>query len=282
MLKIGEFAQLSQVTIKTLHHYSDIGLFEPAHVDPRTNYRYYTIEQLPRIHRIMALKEAGLSLDQIGLLVHEDLSTEEFRGMLKLKQKEIESQLELSQRTLSLIDYRLRMLDAEENFPELDVLLKELEPLFVLSLVVKKHHTMKRVAGRLHSAIRDGLVKYSGVQLDVFYGDTVIPLESPDLQEGQHEILLGVDSSQEDLLIPELGLLRTRMEPGVGVAATLTFADKERAEVWESVTLLQRWAVAHGYGLRGQTRYWMHRGPLDTLNRHEFVAEVQLPIDSPG
>ncbi len=68
MLKIGEFAQLSQVTIKTLHHYSDIGLFEPAHVDPWTNYRYYTIEQLPRIHRIMALKEAGLSLDQIGPL----------------------------------------------------------------------------------------------------------------------------------------------------------------------------------------------------------------------
>ena len=68
MLKIGEFSQLSQVTVKTLHHYDEIGLLKPAHIDRFTNYRYYTVEQLPRIHRIMALKELGLSLEQIGLM----------------------------------------------------------------------------------------------------------------------------------------------------------------------------------------------------------------------
>ena len=61
MLKIGEFSRLSQVTIKTLHHYDELGLIKPAHTDPISNYRFYTVEQLPRIHRIMALKEMGLS-----------------------------------------------------------------------------------------------------------------------------------------------------------------------------------------------------------------------------
>jgi hypothetical protein len=69
--------------------------------------------------------------------------------MLKLKQKEIEAQLEFSERRLSLTDCRLRMLEAEENMPDLDVLLKELESLFVLSLVVKKHHTSQECRGCL-------------------------------------------------------------------------------------------------------------------------------------
>jgi DNA-binding transcriptional MerR regulator len=77
MLKIGEFSRLSQVTIKCLHHYDDLGLLHPAHVDPSTGYRYYTLEQLPRLHRIMALKELGLSLEQIGVMLDEDLPTEQ-------------------------------------------------------------------------------------------------------------------------------------------------------------------------------------------------------------
>ena len=91
MLKIGEFSRLSQVTIKTLHHYDELGLLKPARIDPTTNYRFYTVEQLPRIHRIMALKEMGLSLEQIGLLLEKDLSTEEMRGMLRMQQAQIQS-----------------------------------------------------------------------------------------------------------------------------------------------------------------------------------------------
>ncbi len=63
VLKIGEFSRLSQVTVKTLHHCDELGLLQPAHIDQFTGYRYYTVEQLPRIHRIMALKELGLSLE---------------------------------------------------------------------------------------------------------------------------------------------------------------------------------------------------------------------------
>ena len=62
MLKIGEFSRLSQITVKTPHHYDELGLIKPVHIDPVTNYRFYTIQQLTCIHRIMALKELGLSL----------------------------------------------------------------------------------------------------------------------------------------------------------------------------------------------------------------------------
>jgi DNA-binding transcriptional MerR regulator len=136
MLKIGEFSRLSQVTVKTLHHYSDLGLLKPASIDPQTKYRYYTVDQLPRVHRIMALKELGLSLEQIGVLLDEDLPTEQIRGMLRFRQAEIHQQAQEAQRQLSIIEFRLRMIEAEVNFPVLDVVVKRLEAMRFLSLFV--------------------------------------------------------------------------------------------------------------------------------------------------
>ena len=57
MLKIGEFAWLSQVTVETLRHYDRIGLLKPDHLDPFTGYRYYSLDQLARLNRILALRE---------------------------------------------------------------------------------------------------------------------------------------------------------------------------------------------------------------------------------
>jgi hypothetical protein len=66
-------------TIKTLHHYDDLGLLRPAHIDASTSYRFYTLEQLPRLRRIMALKELGLSLEQFGLLLDGEVPAEQIR-----------------------------------------------------------------------------------------------------------------------------------------------------------------------------------------------------------
>ena len=43
-LKIGEFSQLMQVTVKTLRHYEQKGLLLPDEVDPWTGYRYYAVD----------------------------------------------------------------------------------------------------------------------------------------------------------------------------------------------------------------------------------------------
>jgi DNA-binding transcriptional MerR regulator len=59
MLKIGDFSRLGQVTVKTLRHYGQLGLLKPAWIDRYTGYRYYSLEQLPRLNRILALKELG-------------------------------------------------------------------------------------------------------------------------------------------------------------------------------------------------------------------------------
>ncbi len=88
MLKIGDFSKLSQVSIQTLRHYDDLGLLKPAEVDRFTGYRYYSASQLPRLNRVLALKDLGFSLDQVARLVEEGVSPEQLRGMLRLRQAE--------------------------------------------------------------------------------------------------------------------------------------------------------------------------------------------------
>ena len=58
MLTIGEFAYLCQVTVETLRHYDRVRLLKPAHLDKFTGYRYYSLDQLPRLNRILALKNS--------------------------------------------------------------------------------------------------------------------------------------------------------------------------------------------------------------------------------
>ena len=73
MLKIGDFSRLSFVSIKTLRYYDEFGLLAPVRVDESTGYRYYTADQAPRLNRILALKDLGLSLEEIKRLLDEKI-----------------------------------------------------------------------------------------------------------------------------------------------------------------------------------------------------------------
>jgi DNA-binding transcriptional MerR regulator len=292
MLKIGEFSRLSQVTIKTLHHYDELGLIKPSHIDPVTNYRFYTVEQLPRIHRIMALKEMGLSLEQIGIMLEKELSTEEMRGMLRMQQAQIQQQVNEAQRQLAMVEFRLRMIEAESNFPEMDVVMKRVEPLRALSFFPGPHpnlpdwkeavERMARVAGALNKAVADGVIQHTGINIDVFYGETILPIDSPELRERQHEILVGVTEVQKDVTVEGIGLMKIKEEPLVEKAATLMIANSGPFEIYEKFVLLRRWTVAHGYKPAPFVRQVAHRGPIHTLNFKEFILEAQIPVDEAG
>lgn len=75
MFRIGEFSKIAQVSGRLLRYYEEIGLLKPEFSDPQTGYRYYSARQLPRLNRILVLKELGLSLDQVARLLDEHTST---------------------------------------------------------------------------------------------------------------------------------------------------------------------------------------------------------------
>ena len=85
MFLTGEFSHIARVSKRLLQYYDEIGLLKPAYTDPQTGYRYYSARQLPRLNRILALKDLGLSLDQVAEMMQADVSDQEIHGMLLMK-----------------------------------------------------------------------------------------------------------------------------------------------------------------------------------------------------
>jgi DNA-binding transcriptional MerR regulator len=123
MLSIGEFARLGGVSVRTLHHYEDVGVLEPVSVNQKNGYRSYSAHQLPRLHRIIALKELGLSLSQLRPMLDE-LSPATLRGMLLMKRMELEDQVNADQSRLARVEQRLRSIEREDAM-EWEILLKD-------------------------------------------------------------------------------------------------------------------------------------------------------------
>ena len=65
LLRIGEVARLLNLSVGTLRHYEQMGLLEPAYVDPASGYRYYGSRQLSTLNTIGNLRVLDLPLAQI-------------------------------------------------------------------------------------------------------------------------------------------------------------------------------------------------------------------------
>ena len=134
MLKIGDFSRLGQISVRMLRHYDQLGLIKPAYVDPESDYRYYSLDQLPRLHRILALKDLGLSLDQIEQVLRENLSPEQLQGMLALKQAELSQQVQATQLRLQRVASRLAQLQQDPTTSPYEVVLRPISSTVIASI----------------------------------------------------------------------------------------------------------------------------------------------------
>lgn len=131
MLSIGEFARLGQVSARMLRHYDDVGLLRPDRVDEASGYRRYTVGQLQRLHRIIALRGMGFGLEQIKQVLSTEISVEELRGMLRLRRAQIEQAVVEEMERLRQVEAHLRALERSDSVELQDIVIKHTGPLRV-------------------------------------------------------------------------------------------------------------------------------------------------------
>lgn len=97
MFRIGEFSKLTKTTVKTLRYYDEMGLLKPEEVDGFTGYRYYSTRQLYPLQRILALRQAGLSVDETRRI----LAGASARDILLTRKAELEGEIAQAEERLT-------------------------------------------------------------------------------------------------------------------------------------------------------------------------------------
>ncbi|GHO46247.1 MerR family transcriptional regulator [Ktedonospora formicarum] len=269
MLKIGEFARVGQVSIVTLRHYDQCGLLKPHALDPESGYRYYILEQLPRLHRILAFKDMGFPLEQILRLLEENLSPDQLQAMFLLKQEQTRQLIEAEQARLARIAARLCQIKQEGSMPVYEILLKEVEPVVVAS--DRGLMSMEEAMGLVYERIRTYL---DGKQISYAQPEMLLLHSRHKLQEDR--LVIDVETAVPlSKGLPDNTPFSERTLPG-GLMACVMHKGYYLA-LGNAYATLYRWLEGNNYQLIGPPRMLLHQRGKD-ISTDQYVTEVQFPI----
>lgn len=133
MFKIGEFSKLTQVSIRMLRYYDEIGLLKPAKVDLFTGYRMYSAEQIPLLQKIILLRDSKFKVSEIKDII---LRNEEINIIDELEKKKIEikKEIDIEKQRIIKIDNAINEI-ARNNFKiHCNINFKKVDKILILSL----------------------------------------------------------------------------------------------------------------------------------------------------
>jgi len=254
-----------------LRHYDELGLLNPERVDPDSGYRSYSVRQLGRLHRIVALRDMGFGLEQIRPILAEDVSVDELRGMLRLRQAQIEQTVEEEQGRLRRVEAHLRALEWSDIVELQDVVIKRTQPVRVAQASAPglTHAEIGATFGRLLPQVIAHLQAASakpGISVAVYEDD------GGSIPEG--EIVLNAGFAIGDQEVPDSATVRVVSLPVIEVAAAVyRGGDEGIMGAWEA---LVRWIDDGGYRMVGDCRELYHEWHDDDPSSN--VMELQQPI----
>jgi predicted transcriptional regulator YdeE/DNA-binding transcriptional MerR regulator len=275
MLKIGEFSKIARVTIKTLRYYDRMRLLKPAHIDRFTGYRYYTLSQLPRLNRILALKDLDFSLDQISELLKLDLSSDAMQNMLGNKASELRQRIVDDQSRLLRVETRLRLFREGSQTPLPPVVLKSAPHLLVATVreTIPDQHLLVEWQQDQWQSIRayleDQQTPPQGPAFLIYHQDEFRDTNL-DIETGW--VIRKIRENAGDM--PDRAPIRIHTLHGANHMATAVHI-QETGLLPETYTLLADWVQSNGFRPIGSWRELYHQS---TDDQGRTFVEVQRPV----
>jgi effector-binding domain-containing protein len=227
------------------------------------------LAQLRTIHRIVALKDLGLSLEQVARVLEHDLSSAELRGMLRLAKIELEGRIHELQARVGRVEHRLKHLEKEDTMQQ-DVVVKSVEPLRILSARETSSAFWKDIFWRLHTEVRQqadrAQVKVSGPLMAVYHEDP----EDPNV-DCDFEVALPIEGTT-----PDTEGIQIRTLPAVAMMAT-TLHYGSFDQIYPVYDVIIEWIYANGYTIDGPYRTIHHAWAPDA-DPATYITEIQFPI----
>jgi DNA-binding transcriptional MerR regulator len=269
MIRIGDFSKLSRVSVKALRYYDEMGLLKPVSVDRFTGYRLYEYSQLSTLNRILALKELGFSLEEIGRFLDDGLSLDQMRGMLKLRQTEARQRIREETERLERIESRLRQIEQENNMSKYDVVIKNVEAIKVASVrdVVPTPPEQGGLWGELEGYLAMHRVHPNGACFTLYHDE--------DFKERDWdlEVCEPIDSD-----LTGSNRVKVRGLPAVTLACTIH--NGPFVTINEAYSAIGKWLNANGYRIVGPCRE-VYLSPSNNNSQTDpnTVTEIQFPVE---
>jgi DNA-binding transcriptional MerR regulator len=252
--RIGEFANLSGVSAKTLRFYDEIGLLRPASVDSRTGYRLYRPQQLEQLASILALKNLGVSLAEVRTLISRTGSCKDRQDVLTELKRTIEQSMQTAAQALECIEFALEELEGSTR---------------PISVVVKRRPAIPI------ASVRGTVERYADILQFEQELLNVLPLQSiGDLRGVLWHRCADSGSLEGEAFValkhkvPSGSAYDVRRLPAATLACAYSGLDDHSAE--QAYGAIRRWMNARGYQLAGPKREIYL----------EQMLEIQFPLKS--
>jgi DNA-binding transcriptional MerR regulator/effector-binding domain-containing protein len=272
MFRIGDFSRIARVSARLLRFYDELGLLKPAHADPQTGYRHYSVTQLAQLNRITVLKELGFSLEQIGGMLQAPPGADELRRMLLMRRNDAELRLAQEAQRLRHIETRIAQIEVEGAL-SVDDVVERAEParrLLSLRRPVRALADARALIPVLREHARPLLPRSHGCPL-------VAIAHAPQFEADELDVEFGYAVDALDPAPPpKSSVLSLRALPAVArMAVCVRVGLPEDAHL--VTAKIGRFVEANGDALDGPSRE-VFLQPPDPQRMHESVVEMQFPV----
>jgi DNA-binding transcriptional MerR regulator len=264
-LSIGDFSRMTYLSVKALRHYHDVGVLEPAEIDPASGYRFYLPSQVGLAQMVRRLRDLGMPLDEVRTIVQApDAAARDDALVSHLRR--MEAQLEATQQTVASLRTLLQRPD--DAFP---VEQRDIAPTPALAI---REHVLGAEAvawwmeafGLLHRTVRETGDHRAGPDGALF------PAEFFEDEQGEVTVFVPVDEVAGGTL-PDRVL--ATVVPGIRAAVAVhegPFGDLDR-----TYGALGTWVLERAAGAPGPIReYYLPTGDPEDLLAH--TTEVCWPL----
>lgn len=272
MLRIGELAHHTRVSVRMLRHYDRLGLVVPEHVEPGSGYRFYAASQIGRVNALVALRELGFTLEQVGTFLADATEVGDLLELLRRRRDELEQQIATDTRRLAEVGRRLRSIERGLTMTNPTLARRPLPALRLQQLGTEVNDEVE-IGGAVDALLKTFTERvaaaggrFDGLGVRTYFGrpdgaliDLAVGLPLPD----------GADP------LPGLEVAEVAAQPD-GAVFTYRGPASELADAWSTIDVALEEQGLESFGPYRQ----VHLATAD--DRGDVLVEIQCPVRPAG
>jgi len=266
-LSIGDFSRATHLTVKTLRHYQEAGLLEPAQIDAQTGYRRYTTEQIPVAQVIRRFRDLDMPLNSIrAILSAPDVAAR--NELIAAHLSRLEADLTRTQSAVASLRNLL-----QTPMPAVNIGSRKIDQVTAAAIsdIIRVEDALpwfSGALGELKAALAAQEVKLTGPAGGMFSSDLFSEAR------GEETIFMPCGGARA------VGRMTMVAVPAVELATIVH--EGSHANIDLAYGALATYVTRHALGIAGPLREYYLVGPQDTPDTSAWRTEIGWPIFRTG